>query len=340
MKSLKDYSLNIPEEEYHAYPAWSYSLIARYAKEGFSAISTIHDPIATTSSMEFGSLFDCIITDGANLNKRYVVSDTTPPPAEKLVYDNLLKRTNKPYADISQETLVSAIEDTGYSSKYKKLDTQLSHLNEFSEYYDIRRTGRKVVSSEDMNDALQMATNFKSNPFIQRLFGNPVTTEYIFQLQLVANMNVNGRKAKVKCMLDAVAVNHDDKTIQPIDIKTSAMPAYDWPENFLKFRYDIQASLYTSVLRTVVNAHAEYKDYTILPFVFCDISRSDKQPVSYVYDPCSESQADGLSFKEYRYKNWRELLAEIIDYEESEATVPAGIVLDDANDLVSILNSR
>lgn len=340
MKSLRDYSLNISEEEYHAYPAWSYSLIARYAKEGFSSIATIHDPIAATSSMEFGSLFDCIITDGENLDNRYVVSDTTPPPAEKLVYDNLLKKTNEPFAEIPQEMLITAIEDTGYSSKYKKLDTQLSHLNEFSEYYDVRRTGRKAVSREDMEDALQMASNFKSNPFIKKLFGDPYNTEYIFQLQLVANMNVKGKKAKVKCMLDAVMVNHEDKTIQPIDIKTSTMPAYDWPENFIKFRYDIQASLYTSVLRTVINAHDEYKDYTILPFVFCDISRTDKQPVSYVYDPCSEDQADGLSFKEYRYKNWRELLAEIIDYEESDATVPSGIVLDDANDLVAILNSR
>lgn len=340
MKSLKDYSLNVSEEEYHAYPAWSYSLIARYAKEGFSSIATIHDPIAATSSMEFGSLFDCIITDGENLNNRYVVSDTTPPPAEKLVYDNLLKKTNEPFAEIPQEMLITAIEDTGYSSKYKKLDTQLSHLNEFSEYYDVRRTGRKAVSREDMDDALQMASNFKSNPFIKKLFGDPYNTEYIFQLQLVANMNVKGKKAKVKCMLDAVTINHEDKTIQPIDFKTSAMPAYDWPENFIKFRYDIQASLYTSVLRTVINAHDEYKDYTILPFVFCDISRTDKQPVSYVYDPCSEDQADGLSFKEYRYKNWRELLAEIIDYEESDATVPTGIVLDDANDLVAILNSR
>ena len=340
MKSLKDYSLNVPEEEYHAYPAWSYSLIARYAKEGFSSIATIHDPIASTSSMEFGSLFDCIITDGDNLDKRYAVSDTTPPPAEKLVYDNLLKKTNEPFVSISQEMLTEAIEDTGYSSKYKKLDTQLAHLNEYSEYYDIRRTGRKVVSTEDMNDAMQMAANFRSNQCIRNLFGDAASTEYIFQLQLVANMNVKGKKAKVKCMLDVVAVNHADKTIQPIDVKTSAMPAYDWPENFIKFRYDIQASLYTSVLRTVINAHDEYKDYTILPFVFCDISRTDKQPVSYVYDPCSEDQADGLSFKEYKYKNWRELLAEMIDYEESDAVVPSGIVLDDVNDLVAILNSR
>ena len=56
--------MNLSEQAYHDYPAWSYSLIAKYARNGFSAIATLHDKMKPTPEMEFGSLFDSILTKG------------------------------------------------------------------------------------------------------------------------------------------------------------------------------------------------------------------------------------------------------------------------------------
>jgi len=341
MKSLKDYSLNISEDQYHAHPAWSYSLIAKYAKEGFSAIPTLHTPMAPTPAMEFGSLFDCLITDADHVNDRYAVSDMVPTPKEKEVLDCLLTKTDKKFDLIPDAIVQAAIEECSYYPKWK-YEVQLTHLAEYKEYYDVRKSGKKVVSPSDMADARAMADAFLANPYIQSLFGaKSHSIEHLYQLQLIAKLKTSdGNLVPVKCMLDHVVVDHAAKTIQPVDVKTISQPAYDWAENFIRFRYDIQASVYTSVLKAVLNAHEEYKDYTVLPFVFCAISRIDMQPVSYVYDPCAEDQIDGLSFKEYKYKTWRELLTEIISYEESQAVVPVGISIDDANDIISILNSR
>jgi len=341
MKSLKDYSLNLTEDQYHALPAWSYSTIARYAKEGFSAIATLHEPFTPTPSMEFGSLFDCLVTDRYNVDNRYVVSDTVPPPAEKNVLDCLSAVTDKPFDLIPDATVARAIETCSYYPKWK-YETQLTHLAEYKDYYNARISGKKIVSSADMSDALAMVDSFLGNPYIGSLWNTSSTDEeHLYQLKFTAGIKLpDGRKVSVKCMPDKLVVNHRNKTVQPIDVKTSSAPAYDFAENFVKFRYDIQASLYTTVLRIVLNAHEEYKDYTVLPYVFCDISRSDKQPVSYVYDPMSEDQIDGFSFKDYKYKGWRELLCEILDYEETKAVVPKYILTDEANDLISILNSK
>ena len=146
------------------------------------------------------------------------------------------------------------------------------------------------------------------------------------------------KEVEVRIMPDLLVVNHKDKTVLPVDLKTSSMPAYDFAQNFIKFRYDLQAELYSDVLRLVLNKIPDYRDYTLLPYLFTDVSRADKVPVTYEYDP-----SNGFSYtkgdKIYEYKGWMELLMEILQYEESEAKVPRYITISGPNDLMSIICS-
>ena len=347
MKSLKDYSMNLSEAEYHSYPAWSHSLIARYAREGFSSIATIHEPLKPTPAMEFGSLFDSIITRGKATLDEYVVDETVVPPAEKSVFDYLISQgVSGPFENIKDTVLNIAIDNCPtFASKYKKPETRKAKLLEVSQYYEARRTGKKVVSREDWNDAIEMARNFRNNEYLNKLFGikNTEDVEYIYQAQfLVTIKDTEMNPFKIKIMPDLLVVNHKEKTIQPVDLKTSAQPAYDFKESFLKFRYDIEAAVYTDVLGIVLSETEEYKDYSILPYLFTDISREDKVPVTYTYDPHSDSQANGFTYtigdKTYTHKPWTTLLGEMISYEEEQAVVPEGIKLDAPNDMMSFIN--
>lgn len=347
MKSLKDYSLNIPEQEYHEYPAWSYSTIARYARNGFDAMSTLHDKLKPSPEMEFGSLFDSIITRGKDTLKEYAISNVTIPPAEKAVFDAILATDGRKYSykelySHHGKYITDAIDACEtFCSKYKKPETRFAKLDECKEYYEVHRSGKKIVSEEDWHDAVQMANAFKSNEYLKNLFGKPGEkdgVEYIYQPQFVIDCDIESEQVKVKCMHDLIIVDHNNKTIQPVDLKTSGMPAYDFPEHFVKMRYDIQASLYTDVLSYVCQFVApEYSDYTILPYLFTDISRTDMVPVTYTYDP-SNGFAFSKGDKVYQYKGWKELLAEILVYEANEAKVPNGIVTDGPNDLIEILS--
>lgn len=345
MKSLKDYSLNLPESEYHNYPAWSHSMIARYARDGFSSLATIHEPVAPTPSMEFGSLFDSMITRGKETLDNYVVCDVVAPPAEKNVFDYIISLGIKDeFKDIDEQTIVNVMDACGFYPKFKT-NTRLEKLYNTCDYYNARRTGKSVVSQEDWDDAVNMFRAFKSNDYLKELFGNKNGNgiEYIYQAQFVVDLPCSdGTVVKFKIMPDLLKVNHNNKTVQPVDLKTSHMPAYDFKENFLKFRYDIEAACYTDVLRMVMDNDDDYKDYAILPYLFTDISRTDKVPVTFVYDPNSESQKDGFSYtscgKEYRHKHWAQYLVEIIEYEDNHASVPSYIKTDEPNDILSLIN--
>ena len=335
--SLSDYSLNVPDAQYHADPAWSYSVIARYAKDGFNAMATLHDKFVSTPSMDFGSLFDSILTKGKKTLDDYVVTDTCPPNAEKGVLDYLLTVTNAPFYDIPSYTMEEAFTAVDYQKKWG-YDAKYKHVEAYRDYYDVLRSGKKVVSQADWDDAVEMAKIFRANPYLSDLFGKVSTDkkEFLYQTQYKTNWTLpNGEEVTVKIMPDLLVVDHENKTIQPVDLKTSSMPAYDFAENFVRFRYDIQAELYTDVLKKIVSEDPDLSDYTVLTYLFTDISRSDKVPVTYEYDP-----SNGFSFKDYTYKGWQELLMEILQYEKTEAVVPSYIKLDEPNDLIAILNYK
>lgn len=339
MKSLKDYSLNIPEQEYHDYSAWSYSTIAKYAKNGFDAIATLHDKFEPTPAMRFGSLFDSIITRGKDTLNYYTVSSVSVPDAERKTLEYIASKTKEPLDELKPNFISTCCDEIGYQTRWG-FDARFKHLVLFKDYYDKLRSGKEIVSEEDWSDAVKMANILKNYPNTKDIFktGEKDGVEYIYQPQYVVEWDIENERVKVKCMLDLVIVDHNNKTIQPIDLKTSQMPAHSWSENFLKLRYDLQAELYTDVLRKVCQETAtEYADYIILPYIFADISRSDMVPVTYSYDP-----TNGFSFskgdKVYQYKGWKELLAEILVYEANNAVVPMGISIEEPNDIIEILS--
>lgn len=335
--SLADYSLNLPEEQYHSYPAWSYSVIAKYARDGFSSIATLHDKVTPTPSMEFGSLFDSILTKGKKTLDDYAVVDFSVPDAERKVLDALAQRTSEPFLEISMTTFLEAADSVSYQMRLKP-DTRYEKVSKYMDYYENIRSGKKIVSQKDWDDAVEMAKIFRTDDYLKTLFGthNTDDIEYIYQAQFKTNFWIEAENVTVKIMPDLMVVNHKDKTIQLVDLKTSAMPAYDFAENFLKYRYDIQGSLYGDVIGSIIAEDDEYRDYTLLPYLFTDISRTDKVPVTYQID-----LSNGFSFskgdKVYQYKGWRELLAEILVYEANEAKVPNYIVTDGPNDLIEVL---
>lgn len=344
MKSLKDYSLNLSEKDYHALDAWSYSLIARYAKDGFSAISTLHEPMKQTDSMRFGSLFDSMLTRGKQTLEDYTVMDVSVPEAEKKVLDTLSTITSEPYICVTDNDMQQAISIAGYQPRWK-YDTQRTHIDPFSEYYEKLRSGKTIVSSEEWNDAMEMYRIVKNDNYLQEHFRNGTHDgiEYIYQAQFMVDYETKSHGAvKLKIMPDMIEVDHNKKTVQPWDVKTSAMPSFGFDENFLKFRYDIQASVYTYVLHRVMEQDEDYKGYRILPYLFMDISRSDKVPATFLYSPTSGDQRGGLRFekgdKVYKYKGWEELLEEILEYEQTNAKVPNYISLTEPNRILDLLS--
>ena len=288
--------------------------------------------------MEFGSLFDSFITKGKQTLNDYAVADFSVPPAEKGVLDILASTCTCPeFYDISMDEVILAAESVRYQPNYKP-QTRYDKIAKYSDYYDTLKSGKKLVSKADWDDAMEMYKVFREDPYLKTIFCTKSTNdiEYIYQAQFKTTFNTGFEAIDVKIMPDLMVVNHKEKTIRLVDLKTSSMPAYDFPEHFVKMRYDIQGELYTDVMKRIIADDEDYCSYTILPYLFVDISRADMVPVTYEID-----LSDGFSFtkgdKVYQYKGWKQLLVEILAYEANDAKVPEYITTASSNDLVEIL---
>jgi hypothetical protein len=88
---------------------------------------------------------------------------------------------------------------------------------------------------------------------------------------------------EVRGMLDLVIIDHFNKTIYPIDLKTSSTPEWEFFRSFIKWRYDIQARLYWQILKYNIDQHSEFKDYEVADFTFIVINKETLTPLSWVF---------------------------------------------------------
>lgn len=342
--SFKSLSETMSEREYHDCLAFSYSILSKYAREGFQSLPTLFDKTESTKAMQRGSLIDAMITNGDKVNNDYVVMDNECPPAESGVLKMLAHDMESATLDnVDDTTVVSYCNKCSYRTNLKD-DTRVKKIREQAEYYSIYKLNRTPVSKEEWLDAMNTVDAFNNSQLMSDLFGNEESKdiEYLYQQKYRKDFEVGiDETIHVKAMLDLIIVNHKDKTIRPVDLKTSANPAYMFKDNFLKYRYDIQAQLYTDMLVKVKNDSHVFAEYEVLPFQFAVISQSDNVPLLFEYNPYDGINDNGLQFvskgKTYKYKRWDELAEEIMKYMRENATVPDGFRVDEVNSLNDML---
>lgn len=344
-KRLGSLSMNMSEDEYHAMrtydglDVYSYSNIARYARKGFSAIKTLFDKIDRTPEMEFGSMVDCLVTDSDNFNKRYIALDDelVPTASAKTLMDTLASRfAGRTFDDITFVEIIKVMDKIEYRKTWgdqKRLDSIVA----FSKYYDAVSTGKTIVSEQDLNTAKAMQEVLIKNK--SDIFGRTSgDTEYLYQAKFIHPIAFDdGDVVAVKIMPDLLKVKHRDKLIIPVDLKTSSMPSYQFPNHWVDMRYDMQAAVYTDILQAIISESEDFHDYTIDKYLFVDISKDDMIPLTFTYDPRAEDQIDGLSFNGYKYKHWTAMLLDIKNALKSNSSIPSYIDVDGYNDILSLI---
>lgn len=331
MKSLKDLSLQISEEQYRENPALSYSLIATYAKGGFASIPHLYDK-KESDALTFGSMVDTIITEGIErFQEKFVVADfKIPTDSIKEVIDYLLEiRTEEVFEDIPDDVVLAACNLKEYQTRYKE-ETRLAKIKSEGEaYYNtVRQIGnRTVVSDEVYQEVLAVVGALKghtqTSKYLQHTEENS-DVEFLYQQKFSTNLD----GLDVRCMFDLLVVNHTKKIIVPIDLKTSSMLEYDFPKRYLENRYDLQSRLYCKILKNIIKDDDYFNDFTITNFRFMVINKNNRLPLMFTDDYSFVEGDIEIKFKSGSKKILRNPVTigkELRDYLNKESVVPEGI---------------
>lgn len=154
-KSLKDISWQVDEPTYRQDSALSYSILARFEREGFGALDKLFESVESPSLL-LGSMVDTLLTDGEKaFSDAYYVSDipTLKPSVEpivKKVYD-LFHNSYTNINDILDSELMPIISEYKYQPNWRNETRCKSVKQEGAQYYQTMFMARgKTVVTQDM----------------------------------------------------------------------------------------------------------------------------------------------------------------------------------------------
>lgn len=345
MKSLRDISWQVSEEEYRADPALSYSTLARYEREGFNNLDKLFDRIETPS-LTFGSAVDSIITGGQEeFDERFMVAEFPSIP-DSIV--KIIKSLYKQYAgtyrsllNIPDNSIIRETEDQNYQMNWKP-ETRAKVIREKgTDYYNLLFVAgdRCIIDTQTYQDVVNAVRALKEGSSTKLYFAddNPFEPDIERLYQLKFKGEFDG--ITYRNMADLIIVNHKEKWVKPVDLKTSSHTEWDFYKSFVDWRYDIQARLYWAIIRQNMDKDEYFKDFKLLDYDFIVVNKRTLIPLVW---NCPFTRAQGtLKFGKNDQIEMRSPFVigkELNSYLTSRPKVPIGISEIGANDLRNWLN--
>lgn len=245
MKKLSDIAWDVTEEQYRADPALSYSTLAKYEREGFNNLDKLFDRIETPS-LTFGSAVDSIITGGKKefLERFMVASFPSVPNSIVVIVKDLFNEFGATYRDITlipNDEVISKAGSYNFQPNWRP-ETRAKVIKEkgFDYYTLLYLAGDKTILDVDTyKDVCNAVDSLKTSEATKFYFAdnNPFKPEIKRFYQLKFKGEFNG--VHYRNMADLIVVDHEQKLIIPVDLKTSSHTEWDFYKSFIDWRYEI-----------------------------------------------------------------------------------------------------
>ena len=211
-----------------------------------------------------------------------------------------------------------------------------------SDYYrslaDANR--RTVIDSNTYTDVTRCCDALKTSVATKFYFNNDAfdtNIEKVYQLKFKATFN----DIDYRCMPDLLIVNHENKTILPIDLKTSSHEEWDFPKSFVQWNYQIQARLYWRIIERNIKNDAYFKDFTLLDYLFIVVNRKTITPLVWNFDDTKTYGSVRMRRSDdsvISLEDPFDIGAELHEYLTHSHNVPISIRLNEPNSIVEFIN--
>lgn len=271
------------EPEYRAVDCLSYSMLSGLSKSPGNLISKEKPEGA---GLTFGSAVDTLAFDGeTEFFKKFAIMATKQPTYKiKQVIDDIIKSQSneifyKEYDELEPTILITA-RSLEYGADNWKDETILRKIKEEGgkDYYDFFKSNadKMIIDPVIYENVINSVTALYNHPFTSKWFNADEENgwQLIFQYPLFGKVKFNDVETKVKGLMDILAIDHVNKIIYPVDLKTSAGHVLDFKTAFVKWNYYIQASLYFLLIKQWAIENG-LVDYNIANFKFIIISSTD-----------------------------------------------------------------
>jgi hypothetical protein len=277
----------------------------------------------TSSAEEFESLY-------------YVVEGSvTPSDALKAIVEELFNDYSDMFAtlaDISDMDILRTAKKHKYGVLWKR-DTVLNKIKDCEYYYQLlaQSKGKTIINTNTYYDAVRAVDALKTASSTKPIFGDIDLTDREREYQLKFKATLDG--IDYRCMFDVLLVNHKEKFIIPVDLKTTGKPEYMFHKSFLEWGYMWQAMLYSQILQANIEKDDYFKDFVIQPYIFAVVNKNTLTPLTWRFRGCLTNEDFVANNHVYRhpFKIGKELKEYLTNYHD----VPIEVSKIKPNDLIS-----
>jgi hypothetical protein len=257
--------------------------------------------------MIFGSLVDCLLTEPSEFKNRYSVSSVEiPSDAIKNIITGVfneikLGKEVSPFLELAdfEPKIIEYANYEQYGKSWKQETVVKKVIDSGSDYFQslLKSIGKEIISSEDYDRALACVDTLKTHEFTRDYFDpksvygtDDLNIELHFQCKLVWKVEENTCKG----ILDLMIIDHINKLIIVIDLKTTASSVYTFSHSYIKFRYYLQGAMYYDAVVDLVKTLPKLKDYKICNPKFIVIEQNNYNP-PFIYEMSDEDLLVGRS---------------------------------------------
>lgn len=249
----------ITRDEYNKIEAYNYSTLKKLDKHPSLLLEEHKELTETDAPFNMGHLFELLIEDEIDtINKNYyIVKKQINEPN-----DNYIKIVNEliqeyqtldmfypTLEDVAKEAICSKAKILGVGGSTWKDDRIVEDvIKKASDYYKFKwdSNGRIVIFQSDYDKVVEGVNLTKNGQFTSKVF-EIINPNVIVENQVLVQGNIQG--FDYKGIIDKRIIDRHNKRIYIYDYKTTNSYYKNFENNIWKFRYDIQAALYTKLTR-------------------------------------------------------------------------------------------
>lgn len=244
----------------------SYSRLSKLAESPQAYLAALAEDVST-SAAALGSAVDIMLTEPDKFDEEiYVMTASKPGSDLMLKYVNALVETSdKHKAWIASGFKIGA---NAVETKFQK---------EGKTYYDalIAAQGRKILDAEELFKANQMVAELKANPYTKKYFVPEDGVELVFQARILWSLMYSSllhegksNVVQAKSVLDVIRIDHKNKIVQPIELKTGAE---SFMKSYWRYKRYLQGGMYhTAAHMSMRPEDLDLYDVENIKFIYAD----------------------------------------------------------------------
>lgn len=249
-------------------------------------------------------------------NNTYHLSEVSKPSDKILsmiqqIFDlqGRIKEPTDPFpllCDVHVDDFMSAITLHEYQANWKAETKVAKIITDGTAYYNdlIKSFGKQILDLDEVTVINSIADSWKENKrtykFFDEDYSNKNEVDYYYQFPIYFEY----MGEEFKALLDILEVDHKNKTLRPLDLKTLGGNTINFPSSLRKLRYDFQGAFYCIATSCNKRQHqSEFSNYRVLkPEFIVETTKLGQQGIPLVFE-LSDSLMDIALFGRKLYSS-------------------------------------